>query len=203
MIYSFVGLTDDGEVRILDAWNDLADGGGKDNMKKFNDLRQQSPGTKTMVAIGGWNEGSTRFSRITANPSLRSKLVTSIVNFVKKHGFDGFDVDWEYPAQREGSSPADKQNYIEFLKELKARFSQEGLILSAAVAAAESSASQSYNIPEMSKHLDFINLMAYDLHGVWEGKTGMNAGLYPRQAGDKLNVVSNCFQLLLLVSKFY
>jgi GH18 family chitinase len=34
----------------------------------------------------------------------RTNLVTNIVNFVKQYGFDGFDVDWEYPGQRGGAA---------------------------------------------------------------------------------------------------
>jgi chitinase len=41
------------------------------------------------------------------NDGLRAKFVDNIVNFVKQHGFDGFDLDWEYPTQR-GGVEADK-----------------------------------------------------------------------------------------------
>ena len=45
------------------------------------------------------------------------------------------------------------------------------------------------------RYLDYINLMAYDLHGSWEDITGHNAPLYSHsgETGDstKLNVVSN------------
>jgi len=35
-----------------------------------------------------------------------------------------------------------------------------------------------YNIPEMNKYLDLINLMTYDMHGAWETRTGCNAPLH-------------------------
>lgn len=53
-----------------------------------------------------------------------------------------------------------------------------GYILSAAVGSAEFSAELSYNIPEMVKYLDIINVMAYDLHGPWDPVVGINAPLY-------------------------
>lgn len=193
MIYTFVGLSENGEVKSLDPWCDFPDGGGKDNMARMNKLREKNPELKTMVAIGGWKEGETaKYSQVVADPALRKKLVESATEFVKKHGFDGFDVDWEYPAQRSGS-PADKQNFVLLLKELRERFDQEGLILSAAVAAPESSASISYDIPQISKYLDFINIMAYDLYTGY-AKTGMNAALYPGSSDSgneaQLNIVS-------------
>ena len=49
-------------------------------------------------------------------------------------------------------------------------------------------------------YLDFINLMAYDLHGKWEATTGIHAALNARssESGDAatLNVVSNMFFFL-------
>ncbi|XP_058795563.1 chitotriosidase-1-like isoform X2 [Phymastichus coffea] len=177
MIYAFVGITEDGDVKVLDAGQDLPDNYGKDGFSRFNKLREISPQTKTMIAIGGWNEESVRYSQVVGNPTIRKRFVENMVMFVKKYGFDGLDIDWEYPNQR-GGVLADKDNYVALLRELREKFDQEDLILSAAVAAAEVSASQSYIISEMSKYLHFINLMTYDMHGIWEKKTGINAPLY-------------------------
>ena len=167
--------------------------GGKNGYNKWNYLKKRNPKVKTMVAIGGWNEGSVKYSKVVGDPSLRKKFVENVVSFVKKYNFDGFDFDWEYPNQR-GGKFADKKNYVETLKLMRERFDQEGLILSAAVGAAEVSASQSYLIAEIAKYLHFINLMTYDFHGQWDRRTGINAPLYPRKeevgAERKLNVVS-------------
>lgn len=194
IIYTFVGISEEGEVKVLDSWQDLPNDYGKNGFGRFNKLRKINPNVKTIIAIGGWNEGSTKYSRVVANPGLRAKFVQSVVNFLKKYDFDGFDVDWEYPNQRGGKAD-DKQNYVSLLKELREAFDKHGYILSAAVGAAESSASQSYIIPEMSKHLHLINLMAYDLHGSWESTTGINAPLYPQKGitgnNAKLTTVSS------------
>lgn len=47
------------------------------------------------------------YLQVAANDALRANLVNSIVAFTKEHGLDGFDIDWEYPAQR-GGAIADK-----------------------------------------------------------------------------------------------
>lgn len=75
-------------------------------MKRFNGLKS-GIGTKTLIAVGGWNEGSITFSQVCAEPSLRKNFVQSALNLVQTYGFDGFDLDWEYPARR-GGSPGDK-----------------------------------------------------------------------------------------------
>ncbi|XP_008556588.2 acidic mammalian chitinase-like [Microplitis demolitor] len=176
LIYTFVGMQN-ADIQVLDPWQDLPDDYGKNGFGRFNALRKKSPSTKIMIAIGGWNEGSAKYSAMADDPELRERFADNVVAFVKKWGFDGFDLDWEYPNQR-GGSAKDVKNFVELVKVLRQRFDKEGLILSAAVAAAESSASKSYDIAEMSKYLDFINLMAYDFHGAWEPTTGLNAPLH-------------------------
>lgn len=84
----------------------------------------------------------------------------------------GIDIDWEYPAQR-GGVAADKANFVLLLQQLKETLQPIDKLVTIAVGAARQSASVSYNIPEVVKHVDFINLMTYDLHGSWDGVTGL------------------------------
>ena len=53
--------------------------------------------------MGGWNEGSYQYSQVAADPSLRATMIDSVISFLKENGFDGFDLDWEYPGQRGGA----------------------------------------------------------------------------------------------------
>lgn len=83
------------------------------------------------------------------------------------------------------------------LQELYSKFKSAGLTLSVAVGATRLCADQSYIINEIHPHVDFINLMTYDLHGSWEKQTGINA---PLHAGpnDKSNLnVDTCVQFWL------
>lgn len=57
--------------------------------------------------------------------------------------------------------------------------------MTAAVGVGPSTVEDAYNVKEMSKHLDFINLMTYDLHGSWEPNTGHHAAF---TADDELNI---------------
>lgn len=56
-----------------------------------------------------------------------------------------------------------------------------------------------YDVVEISKYLDFINVMTYDFHGQWERLVGHNSPLYPLESATsyqkKLTVVS----LLLII----
>jgi len=142
-----------------------------------------------MVAVGGWSEGSTTFSNVASNPALRKAFAKNSATFVNKYGFDGFDIDWEYPNQR-GGKQEDINNFVEMLKECNTELKKKGKLLSVAVGATESLASLSYKIDKVAQNVDFINLMTYDLHGTWDGVTGHHAGLYSSTSGDKLTVVS-------------
>lgn len=107
MIYTFIGIKENGEVRVLDSWNDLEEDYGKGAFKRFVNLKQRNPKVKTLIAIGGWNEGSEKYSKVVRDDNLRANFVKSVMAFLERFGFDGFDIDWEYPNQR-GGSPDDK-----------------------------------------------------------------------------------------------
>ncbi|XP_055374481.1 chitinase-3-like protein 1 [Condylostylus longicornis] len=178
LMYSFFGITENGEFRVIDAYLDLEENWGRGNIKKFNALKEINPKLKTLAAVGGWNEGSIKFSEAAKDPVKRRRFIDTSIEFVLKHNFDGIDMDWEYPAQRGGDVAVDKANFVIWMKEFKEELEKHGLLLTTAVAAAKFSASQSYDIPNMSKYFDLINIMAYDLHGTWDTTIGINAPLY-------------------------
>lgn len=75
--------------------------------KKFTQLKTKKPNLKALLAIGGWNVGSTVFSDMVSGPGTRKAFVESAIGFIREYGFDGIDIDWEYPAKR-GGKPEDK-----------------------------------------------------------------------------------------------
>lgn len=178
VIYAFAGLSPDTyEIISLDPYNDLEENYGKGAYKRFTKLCSINPDLRCILGIGGWNEGSPKYSAMANDPGRRSNFVKTVVPFLKKYGFQGLDLDWEYPTQR-GGQQSDKDAYIELLKELKDAFEPEGLLLSAAVSAGVDTINAAYNVPGVAQHIDYINLMTYDFHGTWESFTGLNTPLY-------------------------
>lgn len=85
---------------------------------------------------------------------------------------------------------------------LRQRYTQEGLLLSAATSANFHLIDVNYDWKVMSETLDFINLMAYDLRGAWEKTTGHHGALHPDniEEGDErnLNAVSSSTRNFLI-----
>ena len=94
MIYSFAGLSNDNRIRPLDPYNDLKENYGKGAYLRFNSLKNVNKKLKTLIAIGGWNEGSVKYSNMASNAETRKVFVESVVDFIKKYNFDGLDLDW-------------------------------------------------------------------------------------------------------------
>uniref|UniRef100_U5EY78 Putative chitinase like lectin n=1 Tax=Corethrella appendiculata TaxID=1370023 RepID=U5EY78_9DIPT len=185
LLYGFFGINNDGTIRLIDPDLDLDQEWRVGYITKFQNLKLKFPGLKTIAAVGGWNEGSKKFSIVAASAELRKRFAVDAREFCLKYKFNGLDMDWEYPADRGGNVQVDKQNFVELLKEIRSEFDKSKLILSAAVGATEFRGEISYNIPLISKYLDFISLMAYDFHGPWNDSdpyggfvTGLNSPLY-------------------------
>ncbi|CAL4073812.1 unnamed protein product, partial [Meganyctiphanes norvegica] len=179
VIFAFAGLDNTtNEIMALDPWNELPDNSGKNAYGRFTGLKSQNPKLRTMLAIGGWNEGSVKYSEMARNETSRAIFIKSVVKLMQEHGFDGFDLDWEYPGGR-GGIPEDKKNFVLLIKELREAFSSHGFLLSSAVGAGSDKIDTGYDVPELAKNLDFINLMVYDLHGSWNSETGHHTALRP------------------------
>ncbi|XP_063623048.1 acidic mammalian chitinase-like [Cydia splendana] len=146
-------------------------------------LKEKNADLKIMAAIGGWNEGSTNFSTVVNNDTLRATLVSNLYNYIDSNGFDGLDVDWEYPAQR-GGADTDKEQFVTFIKELKEAFAAKSYVLTAAVAVTQANIDLSYNVTGLNEYLDYFNLMLYDFYGSWNTVTGVNAPLYAQLTDD-------------------
>lgn len=83
---------------------------------KFTGLKTYNKDLKTLIAIGGWNEGSTRFSSMVASSERRRELVKNTIKFLRQNHFDGLDLDWEYPTFRDGGKPRDRDNYAQLVQ---------------------------------------------------------------------------------------
>lgn len=161
---------------------------GKGGYERLTSLKRIYPHLKVSLAIGGWNEGSKKFSNLVANTTTRAKFVKQVTTFIRKYNFDGLDLDWEYPTQREGK-PMDRENFLYLVKELHEQFKPHNLLLTSAIGAAKNVIDEAYNIRQISLYLDYLHVMCYDYHGTWDHKVGYNAPL-TAPINDPFSVVS-------------
>ena len=84
-----------------------------------------------------------------------------------------------------GSPAIDKERFALLCEELRAGYEaeaaatgQERMLVTAAVAAGQATVETAYDIPRISAALDYIHIMAYDLHGGWENTLGHHSQVW-------------------------
>lgn len=146
-----------GDLKHLD--EELDKGMDGYHIDRFLEMKSKNPNIKLMVSFGGAKVSTELFSVMAANSDSRTKFAENVAKFCEKYGLDGMDLDWEYPCLGHDSA-SDKINFTLLLRELKEKLGEK--ILSIAAAAYPSKAAESYDIAEVSKIVDFVNLMTFD-----------------------------------------
>lgn len=127
-------------------------------------------GVKVLVAVGGYGYDA-QFTSLVNNAAYRANFVTNLKNFILANGYDGADIDWEYPGS------ADKANCLALFQELRAAFNSSGIeLLSVAMPATDWGGG--YDIPNMLNLVDWFGIMTYDYHGSWVNHSGHVSPLY-------------------------
>jgi len=72
-------------------------------------LKANYPQLRVLISVGGANH-STNFSAVASDDGLRTQFAQSSVQFMTENGFDGMDIDWEFPR------PNDSTNFTTLLQ---------------------------------------------------------------------------------------
>ena len=156
------------------------------NFRQLQLLKQDHPHLKTMLSVGGWL-GSARFSDVAATPQARTTFVGSVVKLLEAYGFDGVDIDWEFPVSgglpTNQARPQDRHNFTllaqEFRKQFDAREAATGKDLLFTVAlGTQPEQYANYELRDLSRFADWVHMMTYDYHGPSSEVTGHNSPLY-------------------------
>jgi len=155
-------------------------------ISKLVALKKINPTLKILYSIGGW-VWSNNFSHTSAYKESRIKFAKSSVKLMKKHGFDGVDLDWEFPGQRGEDNdfrPSDKENFNLLLEEVRNELEKQGALdkkhyLLTIATGADQAYIDNTDLKNAHKFLDFINVMCYDFYHGWYYQTGHHANLYP------------------------
>jgi chitinase len=200
--YAFMNVSSNGDIALFDPWSDIQYGTDWQHPDKYPywgnlqmlhqvKLKAQSEGKdfRTYFSVGGWGRQEP-LAQMAKTPETRARFIQSAIKMCETYDFDGIDIDWEYP------TPADKENFMQLLRELKAAFDAHNPPLKVTLATA--AGPDNYNfLPwgEICSLVERVNIMTYDFHGPWGGGqdpvTNHQSALKKTEQGDpKFNVES-------------
>lgn len=168
-------------------------------MKQLYLLKKQNRQLKVLLSIGGWSY-SIQYPIVATNPTTRRNFATSAVKLVTDWGFDGVEIDWEYP-----STPEQAAGFVLLLQTLRnefdawAKYNAPGYHFLITIASPAGPATYNLlDIKGMDPYVDSWNLMAYDYSGSWDTTTGHQANLFP----DPNNTLATKFSTDQAVSDY-
>ncbi|MDR0804626.1 MAG: hypothetical protein LBN42_02425 [Oscillospiraceae bacterium] len=160
-----------------------------------------SPNTKLLISVGGASDSPDLVKFMLAGEKAWQEFADSCVDFLNEYGFDGIDMDIEYPSalwvtDTDGDAHytfSDTEvmqiypNFVKFIHILRttlnnasAKENRTGAaqyLLTAAVAPS------AWNLrgqgdSEYAWDLDFVNIMTYDFYGPWSEHSWHNSAIY-------------------------
>ncbi|AOT57899.1 Chitodextrinase precursor [Streptomyces rubrolavendulae] len=185
----------------------------KGHFNLLNKFKKQHPDVKTLISVGGWAETGGYFDdsgkRVASggfysmatnadgsvNHAGINTFADSAVDFIKKYGFNGVDIDYEYATtMKDAGNPLDwpianarraglVQGYTVLMKTLREKLDRAGAADGKHYLLTVAAPSSGYLLRGMEtyqqqKYLDYVNIMSYDLHGAWNEHVGPNASLF-------------------------
>jgi chitinase len=225
--YAFGGVESNG-CSSLDSWADfqrpfsagesvdgVADAPGQALNGNFNQLRKlklQYPNLHVLMSLGGFSD-SWAFSTLASTPAARQAFVAGCIDaFIKGNlpsgagaaagVFDGFDIDWEWPACActvgappgvVAFRPEDRHNFTLLVEEFRRQLDQlsqsthSQYRVTAFLPADPAKATAGFELPAVFRYLNWATVQGYDLHGPWEATTNYQSALFA-PAGDPSQV---------------
>ncbi|RJQ79083.1 chitinase [Pseudonocardiaceae bacterium YIM PH 21723] len=180
----------------------------KGHFNLLTKYKKQHPAVKTLISIGGWAD-TKGFYELTTNADNSvnqagiNTFADSTVEFLRKYGFNGADIDYEYASSMKNAGNPDDfaisnarraglvKSYGALMKTLREKLdaasAQDGKYyeLTAAVTASGWILRGAETYP-VTQYLDFANLMTYDYQGAWNQFVAPNSALYDDGKNNEL-----------------
>ncbi len=162
--YSFIYLTEDGALtsdreQAPTEGDILVEEESLPVLEALADLRRANPSLSIMLSLGGGDrQQSGCFRTVVADLDKVERLGRACARYLDEFGFDGIDVDWEYP-----ENEAEIQQFIRLLKIIRKNIGDTRLISSALPVGYVLTNFSPDHVSEINGLLNFWNLMSYDL----------------------------------------
>jgi chitinase len=184
VIYAFANVTAAADCVSVNANDDSV------NFPQLLDLKLNNPGLVVLISVGASH--SANFSAVSADAATRAQLAQSCVQFMTQNGFDGIDIDWEFPGA------LDSGNFTALLQELRSQLDAQGdadgrdyLLTIAAPAGSQNIVN--LQLALIHPCLDWINLMTYDFATASSHKTNFVAPLFTHEGALNVNAAVNSY----------
>jgi chitinase len=158
-------------------------------------LRAAHPHLRLLLSIGGWG-AAPQFSAAALTPASRRAFAASCIRqYVVNNGFDGLDIDWEFPVHggvpQNPHRPQDRADVTLLLREIRAQLDALGAqrhrhyFLTIATPAGTwqyggaYSPSDSYDLGAVARTVDWLNVMTYDMSNIFSPYSTFNTPMYP------------------------
>jgi hypothetical protein len=147
-------------------------------------------GARVMVAIGGSTVPGSTFATIGRDPVVRDRFTGALATFVVTAGYDGVDVDWEFP------SPADADVNLSLVRAIRGALVRASrshtrtghLALAPPIVTVPVAAYwiPDYNLAALQEEVDAVILMGYDFRNPALGPWANDAKLWPVNASTPI-----------------
>lgn len=168
----------------------------RNHFAQYAVFAKRYPDVEIMLSIGGWARCG-YFSEMAYTREGRRSFIQSCMDFLKKHVWaSGIDIDWEYPGcsiagERLpdlsdpdhdegcpiwGTAREDADHFTALMTEMReamdATFGKGVKKLTACCAGSTTTILSLQDWAAVAPYMDRINIMSYDMSGVWDGVTG-------------------------------
>ncbi|KAJ5712178.1 hypothetical protein N7488_006334 [Penicillium malachiteum] len=169
-------------------------------VQQFVDLKEVNSALSCYISIGGWSFSdpptATYWSDMASTSAGRESFAKGVLELLTTWGFDGVDLDWEYPAADDrGGKTEDTENYVKLIETLREVLDASGQAYGISFTTPSSYwYLQYFDVPAMlTAGADWTNVMTYDLHGVWDGSDPWIGAIM--QAHTNLTEIKNTMEL--------
>lgn len=133
-----------------------------EDMEVLQKVKKENPNIRTIFCVGGGGCGAKMSEAVEDNESFL-RLIDRMIEEMVKYGFDGIDLDWEYPTTT--GHPEESHLHTEMLRILREKFDSMDRKYYLSVAVPDSEWTfRITELDESQKYLDYINVMTYDMN---------------------------------------